>query len=225
TFGDVLKSEYSNVWEDAMADEFNGLLSVGAFSLATPPSDRKPIGAKWVFKWKSDEWGKVTRAKARLVAKGYSQKAEVVYRVLDQAHAGSCQESLESWFEGVEVSQEDTRLGTTFQKTGTMQLYAYADSSYAGDEGDRRSVSGGAVIYCLVSRTQKVVALSSTEAEYMAFGECAKELLFFSNVLRFIHPLVGHSPLVLFEDNMGAINLAESPSSSASKHIDVQHHL
>ncbi|CAM9986945.1 unnamed protein product, partial [Discosporangium mesarthrocarpum] len=37
TFGDVLKSEYSSVWEDAIADEFNGLLSVGAFSLATPP--------------------------------------------------------------------------------------------------------------------------------------------------------------------------------------------
>ncbi|CAM9211194.1 unnamed protein product, partial [Discosporangium mesarthrocarpum] len=76
TFGDVLKSEYSSVWEDAMADEFNGLLSVGAFSLSTPPSDRKPIGANWVFKWKSGECGMVTRAKARLVAKGYSQKAE-----------------------------------------------------------------------------------------------------------------------------------------------------
>ncbi|CAN0507916.1 unnamed protein product, partial [Discosporangium mesarthrocarpum] len=89
--------------------------------------------------------------------------------------------------------------GPTFQKTGTMQLCAKADSSYAGDEGDRRSVSGGAVMFAgaaiaWFSRTQKVVALSSTEAEYMALGECAKELLFLSNVLRFIHPLVGHSP-------------------------------
>ncbi|CAN0469575.1 unnamed protein product, partial [Discosporangium mesarthrocarpum] len=37
--------------------------------------------------------------------------------------------------------------GPSFQKTGTMQLYVYADSSYAGDEGNRRSVSGGAVTF------------------------------------------------------------------------------
>ncbi|CAN0492211.1 unnamed protein product, partial [Discosporangium mesarthrocarpum] len=77
TFNDVLKSEYLSVWEEAMADEFGGLLAVGAFSLANPPSDRKPVGAKWVEKWKSDEIGMVTRAKARLVAKGYSQQPEI----------------------------------------------------------------------------------------------------------------------------------------------------
>ncbi|CAN0511247.1 unnamed protein product, partial [Discosporangium mesarthrocarpum] len=65
TFNDVLKSAYSGVWQDAMADEFNGLLSVGAFSLATPPSDRKPIGARWIYRWKTDEDGMIVRAKAR----------------------------------------------------------------------------------------------------------------------------------------------------------------
>ncbi|CAN0475051.1 unnamed protein product, partial [Discosporangium mesarthrocarpum] len=73
--------------------------------------------------------------------------------------------------------------GVTFQKTGQMRLYAYADSSYGGDEDDRGSVSGGAVMFggsvvAWFSRTQQVVALSSTEAEYMAMGECVKELLF-----------------------------------------------
>ncbi|CAN0482161.1 unnamed protein product [Discosporangium mesarthrocarpum] len=37
--------------------------------------------------------------------------------------------------------------GVTFQKIGQMRLYAYADSSYGGDEDDRRSVSGGAVMF------------------------------------------------------------------------------
>ncbi|CAM9497363.1 unnamed protein product [Discosporangium mesarthrocarpum] len=37
--------------------------------------------------------------------------------------------------------------GLTFQKTGHMILHAYADSSYAGDEDDRCSVSGGAVMF------------------------------------------------------------------------------
>ncbi|CAN0446666.1 unnamed protein product [Discosporangium mesarthrocarpum] len=83
--------------------------------------------------------------------------------------------------------------GVTFQKTRQMRLYAYADSSYAGDEDDRRSVSGGAVMFAgpavaWFSRTQQVVALPSTEAEYMAMGECVKELLFLNNVLRFVQP-------------------------------------
>ncbi|CAN0346913.1 unnamed protein product [Discosporangium mesarthrocarpum] len=33
-------------------------------------------------------------------------------------------------------------LVVTFQRTGQLNIYAYADSSYAGDEGDRRSVLG-----------------------------------------------------------------------------------
>ncbi|CAN0505821.1 unnamed protein product, partial [Discosporangium mesarthrocarpum] len=38
------------------------------------------------------------------------------------------------------------------------------------------------------SRTQRCVALSSIEAEYMAIGECVKELLFLRNVLSFLQP-------------------------------------
>ncbi|CAM9136459.1 unnamed protein product [Discosporangium mesarthrocarpum] len=79
TYRDVLMSVYPSVWLDAIENEFNGLLSVGAFTLANPPAGRKPIGAKWVFKWKSEEKAMVTRAKARLEAKGYSQQAGVDY--------------------------------------------------------------------------------------------------------------------------------------------------
>ncbi|CAM9513798.1 unnamed protein product [Discosporangium mesarthrocarpum] len=78
-----------------------------------------------------------------------------------------------------------------------------------------------------LARTQQVVALSSTEAEYMAIGECVKELLFLNNVLSFVQPLNGveENTMEVYEDNTGAINLAENPSNSArSKYIDVQHH-
>ncbi|CAN0134744.1 unnamed protein product [Discosporangium mesarthrocarpum] len=63
TYRDVLKSVYSSVWLDAMENEFDGELSVREFTQANPPTGRKPIGAKWVFKWKSGEEGMVTRAK------------------------------------------------------------------------------------------------------------------------------------------------------------------
>ncbi|CAN0476502.1 unnamed protein product [Discosporangium mesarthrocarpum] len=85
--------------------------------------------------------------------------------------------------------------------------------------------SGSAVAW--FCRTLQVVALFSTEAEFMAMGEFVKELPFFKNVLRFVQPLSGveDNTIWVYEDNMGAINLAENPSSSGrSKHIDLWHH-
>ncbi|CAN0460827.1 unnamed protein product [Discosporangium mesarthrocarpum] len=110
----------------------------------------------------------------------------------------------------------------TFQKTGQMRLYAYADSSHGGDEGDRHSVSGGAVIFA-----GSAVAWFSRTQQVVLWGECVKVLLFLSHVLRFIQPWSqdGDGILTVLKYDMGATNLAESPSSSArSKHIDVCYH-
>ena len=78
-------------------------------------------------------------------------------------------------------------LGIIFQRGSGLVLEVFADADYASKATDRRSVSGrvvmcgGAAVYWF-SRTQKCVTLSTTEAEYVAMSECAKEALFMRHV-------------------------------------------
>lgn len=74
------------------------------------------------------------------------------------------------------------------------------------------------------SQRQKVVALSTTEAEYMAASECAKLMswvrTFFFDIM---YPIISPSPF--FVDNTSAIACANNESlKSRSKHIDRRYH-
>ena len=84
---------------------------------------------------------------------------------------------------------------------------------------------GGAAV-SLASSSQKCVLLSTAEAEYVALGEGVKEALFRGAVLSFICPELSGSCVRVFEDNQGAMALAENPLTSArSKRIDVRFHV
>ena len=106
----------------------------------------------------------------------------------------------------------------------------FADADYASKATDRRSVSGG-VIMCggasvgWFSRTQKCVTLSTSEAEYVALGDAVRELLFLRQIWRFMLPSKVMPFFPVFEDNQGAVQLAQNPvMNSNSKHIEVRHH-
>ena len=65
---------------------------------------------------------------------------------------------------------------------GKLRLDVYLDSDWAGDIGDRKSTTGFSIFLngnLLSYRTikQKVIALSSCEAEYIAFSVAVQELL------------------------------------------------
>ena len=86
----------------------------------------------------------------------------------------------------------------TFQR-GTVEglnLVSFADADYASKATDRRWVSGG-VVMCAggavswYSKTQKCVTRSTTQAEYVAMSDVAKEILFLRQVWRFMLPRVG----------------------------------
>ena len=76
-------------------------------------------------------------------------------------------------------------------KNEHWSLNDYSDSDWAGDENDRKSVSGWIVmlngeIICWGSRKQSLTSLSSTEVEYIAVRDISKEILFAKTVLEFI---------------------------------------
>ena len=122
--------------------------------------------------------------------------------------------------------------GIIFQR-GTLSgisLEVFADADYASKATDRRSVSGGLIMcgvasVCWFSRTQKCATFSTSEAEYVALRDAVKELLFFRQVWRFMLPSKVMPCFPVFEDNQGAVQLAQNPiTNSNSKHIDVRHH-
>lgn len=112
----------------------------------------------------------------------------------------------------------------------THQLPAvYADADWAGDKNNRRSTSGyvftlfgGAVSWR--TKKQPVVSLSTTEAEYKSTVEAGQELSWLEVICTDLqYPL--SRPVTLFNDNQGAIALANNPVFQArSKHIETQYH-
>jgi len=107
------------------------------------------------------------------------------------------------------------------------ELEVYSDADYAGDVKTRRSrtgmvskFSGGAISW--MSQKQKSVVLSTTEAEYVAASESAKELIWLKRLLGDITTFETPSLLV---DNASAVKLAKNPEyHKRSKHVDVRYH-
>ena len=83
-------------------------------------------------------------------------------------------------------------------------------------------MGAGAISWSL--KKQHIVALSSTEAEYIAQTHAAKEVLWLHSFLRELCS-APDDPLILNCDNQGAITLAKDNKFHAhTKHIDVCYH-
>ena len=121
----------------------------------------------------------------------------------------------------------ESRLTLTTTPNDSQELVGYFDSSYADDTSDRHSTCGY-VFYFLGgpiswrSKKQDILALSSTEAEFVAATEAAKESQWITAFLREIgFPL---QSTILLGDNKGANSLTLNPMyHSRTKHIDVRY--
>ena len=74
-----------------------------------------------------------------------------------------------------------------------------------------------------MSKSQKSVTLSSSEAEYVALSETAKEIRFLYQLLK-ENKIEAELPIVVKVDNIGAIFMAENISvSPKTKHVDIRY--
>ncbi|UYV79268.1 hypothetical protein LAZ67_17001872 [Cordylochernes scorpioides] len=109
-----------------------------------------------------------------------------------------------------------------------MELNAYCDSDFAGDMKTRKSTSGYTILFgkgpiSWSSRKQPIVALSTTEAEYIAAAECVKELIY---IKALIEELTNETILAKLNiDNQSAMTLMKTGQMNRkTKHIDVRYH-
>jgi hypothetical protein len=119
--------------------------------------------------------------------------------------------------------------GLRYRHDGNRELFGYQDSDWAGDRDTRRSTSGFGFILAdaLISwrsKLQTSVALSSTEAEYMACCFATREAVWLRRLLKEAGLQV-QAPTILHEDNSGCVSLAGNwRADQRTKHIDVQYH-
>ena len=118
--------------------------------------------------------------------------------------------------------------GLWYPSGASPNLIGYSDADYGGCKIDRKSTSGtchllGSSLVSWHSKKQACVALSTTEAEYIAAGNCCAQILWMKQQLEDYNIFLNHIPLKC--DNTSAINLTKNPiMHSRTKHIEIRHH-
>ena len=137
-------------------------------------------------------------------------------------------------------------LGLKFKPDSTYGFECYCDADFSGnwlkflahlDPSTAKSRSGWVIFYakCPIiwaSKLQTQVALSTTEAEYIAMSMALRDVIPVMELLREMrelgHPVICTEPTVyckVFEDNSGALELARMPKlRPRTKHINVCYH-
>jgi hypothetical protein len=121
-----------------------------------------------------------------------------------------------------------TTVGITYGN-GPQTLSCFVDANWSYNPDNGRSTTG--YVFFLFggpiswrSKEQETVALSSTEAEYMALSYASQEAIHLRMLLPFMHVDVS-MPTIIYEDNQSALYLANNPlHKERTKHINIRYH-
>ena len=111
---------------------------------------------------------------------------------------------------------------------GELKVQGYVDADFGGEVDHRKSTTGyiftvGNTTVSWMSQLQKIVALSTTEAEYVAVTEASKEMIWLQGLLTELGFKKENN--VLYSDSQSAIHLAKNSAfHSRTKHIGLRYH-
>lgn len=114
------------------------------------------------------------------------------------------------------------------KRNASLDLVGYVDSDFAGDRDSRKSTTAyyftlGGNCISWKSQLQPLVALSTTEAEYVAVTDAFKEATWLQGILREANLLEGIA--TVYSDSQSAIHLSKNPVyHERTKHVDVRYH-
>lgn len=115
--------------------------------------------------------------------------------------------------------------GIRFSKESDKLWEFYVDADWGGCPTTRRSTTGYLIKYCsgpliAVSKRQRNVTLSSTEAEYCAFTDIARDIIWTKRLAKFFKEEFPE-PAVIWNDNLTAQNIAHGEMTlNRMKHVD-----
>ncbi|CAA7062683.1 unnamed protein product [Microthlaspi erraticum] len=115
-----------------------------------------------------------------------------------------------------------------YKRRSEFKIVSYCDSDYAADPDRRRSITG--LVFTLGGNTitwksglQRVVALSTTESEYMSLTEAVKEAVWLKGLMKEFG--YDQKSVEIFCDSQSAIALSKNNvHHERTKHIDVKYH-
>ncbi|KAH9112159.1 hypothetical protein AeMF1_013477 [Aphanomyces euteiches] len=125
--------------------------------------------------------------------------------------------------------QGTKHLGIKHDGGASARPKAFSDADFANDKQDSKSITGsvitmggGAITY--MSKKQSLVGQSTTEVEYIAAAETAKNLIWLHELLHEMKVKID-LPIEMFVDNQSAIQVARAAAThSRTKHIRLRFH-
>ena len=134
-------------------------------------------------------------------------------RVLQRALQKSCW----SFLKALLFVKKTSDYGLKFYESKDKKLITYVDASWH-DAENKRSTRGyvtfnGPNILAFKTKVQRVVARSTSEAEFIGIGEAAKEILFAKHVLEFVSGKKMTQLPMIINDNRGAVLMCQDLAS------------
>ena len=157
-------------------------------------------------------------------------RPDIAYAVIkmSQFSANPSQEHLDKAMHIIRYLVGTQNYALIFDGDKSEGLITYTDSDWAADTIKRRSTTGyfatlaGGII-CWQSCLQKTVALSSTEAEYMALSDTSCQIKWIQSLLQELGFELRNIPVCA--DNQGSIFIGSNPvQEQRTKHIDIHYH-